>query len=210
LSFCIFSADSGKTWAMELSLPENQQKYVYHPLPGPRWIRILELQPSTTYDDPLHCKIIDADRDRWPVYDACSYVWGTPNFSRPLYTEGSSYIRITPVVEKMLWRLRSQTKIRKLWIDAICLHQQNDWEKAEQIPMMGEIFRQAAKVRIWLGDYESQTRSQFIFFSRLADFIRPPTANEVKQAAIRVFGVGEIPAVNNFFNDFFHIPWFHR
>ncbi|KAK4443489.1 heterokaryon incompatibility protein-domain-containing protein [Podospora aff. communis PSN243] len=40
-----------------------------------------------------------------------------------------------------------------LWIDAICINQDDLAEKARQIPMMARIYRTAARVLIWLGEY---------------------------------------------------------
>jgi len=39
-----------------------------------------------------------------------------------------------------------------LWIDAVCINQEDDAEKSFQVSMMGEIYYQADRVIIWLGD----------------------------------------------------------
>jgi hypothetical protein len=38
-----------------------------------------------------------------------------------------------------------------LWVDAICISQNNDVEKAHQVANMHEVYRQAADVYVWLG-----------------------------------------------------------
>lgn len=53
----------------------------------------------------------------------------------------------------MLHALRLRNEIGALWIDAICINQDegNPHEKNEQIPMMAEIYETAIEVYIWLG-----------------------------------------------------------
>jgi hypothetical protein len=41
---------------------------------------------------------------------------------------------------------------RPIWIDAICLNQEDDIEKATHVPLMGTIYKQAKRVLIWLGE----------------------------------------------------------
>jgi hypothetical protein len=81
-----------------------------------------------------------------------SYTWGVdPVFSQDLMCgNGQRKILITKLVEDMLRRLRKPTRIRYLWIDAICLDQADLVEKSVQISQMGDIFRQSRKTHIYL------------------------------------------------------------
>jgi hypothetical protein len=56
----------------------------------------------------------------------------------------------------MLRHLRKTEKPRALWIAAVCLNQADDDEKDQQFPLMGEIYKQARKVRVWLGDHDPE------------------------------------------------------
>lgn len=38
-----------------------------------------------------------------------------------------------------------------IWIDAICIDQTDENEKAMQIPLMSEIYKRAYQVNVWLG-----------------------------------------------------------
>lgn len=40
----------------------------------------------------------------------------------------------------------------EIWIDALCIDQSNDTERQNQIELMGDIYRAATKVHIWLGE----------------------------------------------------------
>lgn len=43
-----------------------------------------------------------------------------------------------------------------LWVDALCIDQGNDGEKAVQVGMMGEIYRDARRVRAWIGKRDEE------------------------------------------------------
>jgi hypothetical protein len=58
---------------------------------------------------------------------------------------------ITANVDEMLRHLRKATKVRNLWIDAICINQSDGDEEASQVRLMGAIYERADKVHIWLG-----------------------------------------------------------
>jgi hypothetical protein len=87
-----------------------------------------------------------------PVYDALSYCWGQ---------EGNyDYIELNGhkvAVRRNLWcalehfRYRA-LKTRRLWIDALCINQDDTVERSAQVPMMGSIYNLASKVLIWLGE----------------------------------------------------------
>lgn len=42
-----------------------------------------------------------------------------------------------------------------LWVDAICINQQDDEEKSKLVQHMGEIFQSASRVYAWLGPAET-------------------------------------------------------
>jgi hypothetical protein len=44
-----------------------------------------------------------------------------------------------------------------MWIDAICINQDNREEKEHQIPLMAEIYSKALRVVVWLGEAEDDS-----------------------------------------------------
>jgi hypothetical protein len=38
-----------------------------------------------------------------------------------------------------------------LWIDALCINQEDDRQRGHQVEMMGSVYLQASEVLIWLG-----------------------------------------------------------
>jgi hypothetical protein len=126
-----------------------------HPLDKsqPEKIRILELLPGRG-DERIVCHIrtqplVSAARfGSTEEYEAVSYVWGDPSRTQSITIETNSppdstaggavggtsrELAITHSVYRLLCHLRKSHKPRSLWIDQICIDQENAEEKARQI-----------------------------------------------------------------------------
>jgi hypothetical protein len=69
-------------------------------------------------------------------------------------------------VRKNLWealRHLRATERRTLWIDAVCINQQNVPERNAQVKMMRQIYERAQKVVIWLGIQSDESSLAFNF-----------------------------------------------
>lgn len=158
-------------------------RYLYEPLDAQDAIRLIILYPATDKEAPLSCSIIQRrpPSTRPLDYYAVSYAWGEHHLSSTLEIKcndaSSKSLRITPNVDALLRYLRASDEIRYWWIDAICLNQGNDVEKAEQIPAMGRIFSQARQVYIWLGPEDELTAKMFKFFRKVSTL---PDMDEVE------------------------------
>ena len=60
-----------------------------------------------------------------------------------------------------LGRASSLCRPRPIWIDAVCINQNDDLEKSGQIPLMGEIYSKAAEVLVWLGSGSKEEQYAF-------------------------------------------------
>lgn len=143
-------------------------RYRYERLCARDEIRLLALDPAKRRDTPLSASLVHRRRsEAIEEYSAVSYVWGQEKSIRSLeISDGSdtSYLRITPTVDVLLRYLRKTKKLRYLWIDAICLNQEDEAEKAHQVPQMDRIYSGADEVRIWLGHESPMTTSVYSFF----------------------------------------------
>src|SRR5262249_11431837 len=83
-------------------------------------------------------------------YEALSYVWGSENNTRAILVDGCSFL-VTLSLESALRQLRHSSCERVLWIDQLCIDQNNEAEKSEQVGLLGDIYRNASAVLIWLG-----------------------------------------------------------
>lgn len=126
--------------------------YKHQPLPSSHHIRLLEFPGYTDENEPLKgtLRVVDVEEASLP-YVALSYTWGQPNFSQDLLLDGGKVFRITPILAAALRRFRYASALRWIWVDAICINQQDDAEKTTQIPLMADIYRGASRVMVWLG-----------------------------------------------------------
>lgn len=140
------------------------EQYQYTPLDSdyhePRRIRILKLEPSLNAGAPLQFSMQPVELDAAEhTYDAISYTWGTPVFSKKLYSVGdSSFIPLTESLDTVLRKFRLPHMARSLWVDAVCINQNDDQDKAQQIPCMREIYQGARQVLVWLGGGEEEEK----------------------------------------------------
>jgi hypothetical protein len=151
-----------------LAAKNVEEKYQYTPLdrydPIAR-IRILKLEPSLDAGAPLRFSMQTVELDAAVhTYDAISYAWGAPVFSKKGYSmSDSSFIPITESLDTVLRKFRLPLVARSLWVDAVCINQSDDQDKAQQIPAMRRIYQGALQVLVWLGgDEEEEKVIQFL------------------------------------------------
>jgi hypothetical protein len=132
---------------------------IYSPLHAPASTRLVHLHPGSDAD-PLTCDLIEADLDTLPTYEAVSYTWGDASNQRTIVINGTS-ISIRANLYLSLVRLRDRTLEKVLWIDALSISQADLDEKARQVAMIGRIFKQAQRVRVWVGEHADGSESLF-------------------------------------------------
>jgi hypothetical protein len=88
-----------------------------------------------------------------PDYDAVSYTWGDDASSIQVSCN-DSHLEIRSNLLNALPQISESRPEphRPLWIDAICLNQADHEEKAVHVPLMGEIYENAKRTLVWLGD----------------------------------------------------------
>lgn len=130
--------------------------YKHLPLAGPNVIRLLQLHPRTK-DNELSCNLVHVNHGGETRYEALSYAWGPPRFTEKLLIRvdrddpSDAHMMITENLSEALLALCLDDKPRYLWVDAICINQSNIEEKNHQVAQMGDIYRNAEKVIVWLG-----------------------------------------------------------
>lgn len=146
---------------MEANTSESLEAYEYGRLP-PGYIRLLYFISNPTRKKPNR-PLIGSLRNVWlPTasvifgpsrevrYEALSYAWGSTSETYPLLCDGR-IIQVHRNLSKALPFIARGFTALPIWIDAICINQADEREKLEQIRLMSEIYRQAARVRVWLG-----------------------------------------------------------
>lgn len=114
-------------------------------------IRLLELHPSVYDDLAIVCQLRPAQCSD-SEYDALSYTWGNNSKHKSISLNKVTHFSVTDNLYAALRRLRWTDRPRTLWIDALCIDQENMDERSQQVQLMGTIYRQAKRVIVWLGD----------------------------------------------------------
>jgi hypothetical protein len=99
-----------------------------------------------------------------PKYEALSYTWGTAGQPTPLHIKPSDpghptlKIDIQQNLAAALRHLRLPDKPRALWVDAVCINQNDTAERNAQVPRMTGIYKRAHSVVAWLGASSSDSQ----------------------------------------------------
>jgi len=141
--------------------------FTYQPLNGENPARFLSLLPSEL-DGAIRCEIHHDDLSNHQPYHAVSYTWGPPEPTILIQVSGKQL----PVRENLFLFLRNMMAanpdgLQKLWIDALCIDQNNIEEKNQQVPQMGRIYSGAQSVLVWLGPASSKIDFAFDAFERV-------------------------------------------
>lgn len=124
----------------------------YPRLPDQRSIRLIKLYGATSQDDDIYTDLITASIDQPPPYEALSYTWGGQPKDQVIYANGQKFF-ITKNAQDAMRQLRPKPgEFKYIWIDAICINQDDISEKSSQVSMMVEIYKKASRVDIWLGN----------------------------------------------------------
>ncbi|KAI3317792.1 ankyrin repeat-containing domain protein [Xylariaceae sp. AK1471] len=103
------------------------------------------------FNDDIQCELWESQLHRDDVpYEALSYTWGGTEKPAKI-TLGGSTAQVTYNLDTALRYLRFENRDRILWIDAICIDQDNEKERGHQVGQMRRIYQNAEKVLIWLG-----------------------------------------------------------
>lgn len=130
--------------------------------------RLLDLEPGEE-GDPLIFSLTTESLSggRCPSYETISYHWGghstdhsTAKASVRTRTDLSEHRCIDVPVKKWnvptaaaqaLECMRLPNQARRLWIDSICINQDNREEREQQIALMGDIYRTGTRNLVYLG-----------------------------------------------------------
>ncbi|KAK1749614.1 heterokaryon incompatibility protein-domain-containing protein [Echria macrotheca] len=113
-------------------------------------IRLIKLERRYPGCD-IPCKLVQFPLAEALPYEAISYTWGS-KVKDHLVFFGGKWLPTTRNVYQLLHDRSSFSRTRWLWIDAVCINQDDVEEKNTQVQMMGEIYRAAERVIIWLDD----------------------------------------------------------
>lgn len=100
-----------------------------------------------------------AQVDEGPLYVTISYVWGSASNQRLVSIDGKHFA-INKNCHYALWQISQQCTGESpyVWVDSICINQDDMSEKAAQVQMMGAIFENASTVYACVGRHMHHSR----------------------------------------------------
>lgn len=131
-------------------------------------IRLLKILRDDSHET-VHCNLETYPLTEAPTYNALSYTWGDGEADSPIVCCGKK-LNITRSLRATLFAIRQQRSIVRptphelagmthdiyalewLWIDQICINQDDVHERERQVRIMQEIYRRAEFVLISLGE----------------------------------------------------------
>ncbi|KAG8666677.1 hypothetical protein FPOAC2_11792 [Fusarium poae] len=141
----------------DLSPLQDHTAGIYCPLLGSERFRLLEVLPGV--GDIINARLHVCNVSKNIVaYEALSYTWGGGMVPHKLRVEANREHHMISVSQNLysaLFSLRQATSSRLLWVDAICINQEDMIEKGQQVRMMKTIYSIAHRVVVWLGDDNS-------------------------------------------------------
>ncbi|KAJ8131906.1 hypothetical protein O1611_g1718 [Lasiodiplodia mahajangana] len=102
-------------------------------------------------------------------YEALSWCWGleAADYALKIEENGKTYKkRVKKELALALKYLRLPDQTRTLWIDAICINQDDHQERNHQVQMMSRVYTRAKEVCIWLGEDTDESKTAIDFIHR--------------------------------------------
>lgn len=200
--------------------PNSQAADLYLPLERERrnirLLRATRLAQSETEQTGFAAQVVHVDLDDDPTYLAISYAWGDKSvvghFLDPSGTE--TPLGYSQVILDILNTLVPPDETLYLWIDAICINQEDPDERASQVTIMGDIYRKAQQVIIFLGTADDASTRAMDLLQLTRGFIQANgdvlPALRIEDFEQRSLGAGIPPASWAAVAQLLSRPWFTR
>lgn len=140
------------------------EKALYEQRLQPGEIRLIAFNSDWTDAD---LQLVTVDLDDSPTFAALSYTWGHPDIESAGTPEASEAILVNNIrvivptnlfdlinefrkgIDDAIWP--SISGVQWIWIDRICVNQDDQTEKTSQVGLMHRVYGQAIRTLCWIG-----------------------------------------------------------
>ncbi|KAH7088077.1 HET domain-containing protein [Paraphoma chrysanthemicola] len=201
------------------------QPYSYHRL-AKHTIRLLGLQDTTSPTFSGTLKTFNLSEA--PGYYCLSYTWGTQSEDVEIHIDKQKLF-VRPSLVDTLHRLQdlaangssSDLKVEWVWIDRICVNQDDVEERSEQVKYMGTIYSQGIRTIIWAGNDQDGCTAAWELIDQIYDLClsENPQAKYLADIPLRMYSdqnheKSRLPPWNDklweHLRRLFTLPWFTR
>lgn len=128
-----------------------------------REIRLLRLNNLPSDSSAVPPDILDFELkifplDEQPDFVALSYCWGDEPATCTIHVNEMDFM-VRPNLHSWLKIMFKERHDYWIFIDAICINQDDVQERSSQVACMGDVYRDAAAVVAWLGDHQDPAPS---------------------------------------------------
>ena len=190
--------------------PRLSPLYQYLPEESIRLLSVKEVDGRQ-----VHC-LETFRKDEAPDYDALSYCWGKDVRSSSIDCNGHT-LDITPCLSSALQEVLKMREGHRplLWVDAICLNQNDEDDKTLHVLQMYSIYAAASQVVVWLGDADAETPQVIFQMGRILRKLKEPNLQNLSRSLTdRELLNHDLPAKQDpiwrSIGRLLHRPWFKR
>lgn len=125
----------------------HQHAAIYRSL-QPDQIRLMRMYHGG--DSEIQCSLSSFSLDHCPRYTALSYRWGEDKPSNQIFLGGKAML-VQSNLHDYLKLMKVETQEGWIFIDFLCINQQDIAERSRQVALMGQIYKGAWEVVAWMG-----------------------------------------------------------
>ncbi|WAO96241.1 Hypothetical protein NCS54_01390900 [Fusarium falciforme] len=116
-------------------------------------IRLITLLPGA-WSEPITCSLTETKLSAQQPYKALSYAWnnGYATSDVILISVNGRAIPVGHNLYTALRRLRRPQTSVQVWVDSLCINQDDVSERTQQVKLMRDIYQNSSEVVIWLGE----------------------------------------------------------
>jgi hypothetical protein len=140
---------------------------------------IRRLKPGIGEDGGVQCELTKHTLTAKLEHRALSYAWGDPKVTKRITVNGQSFHATTNLVAALEILAHEQLPAYSIWVDAICINQNDIQERTAQVQLMGEIFKNAKPVLAWLGPEGDHSTKVIGLTRHIAEKIRSSVKGDV-------------------------------
>jgi len=165
--------------------------------PSSSQIRLVQILPDRR-DEGIRCKLVEGDW-KTSTYEALSYAWGNAVLVRTIELNSKLFL-IPGNLYAALQSVRLEDDERLVWIDALSINQRDHKERDHQVQQMRQIYANASKVLVSLGDGSRQVGDVFDYIKRSSS----------PKSPARVRNTAPLVEARNIVRELLGRPWWER
>lgn len=142
----------------------GRPRYRYEPISSSS-IRLLQLDQRPTGEHPITGTLLTRSLHSGPSYTSLSYSWGRncdgdASLNRVILLDRCELPITENLYDFLVLFTQTNDDVPLLWVDAVCINQEDLEERRAQVSTMADIYKVASGLVMWLGHGASETEDR--------------------------------------------------